>query len=382
MTINAHNFVADKLVDIVEDKHRRMQLMVNSFTVFGIVFLILMFINSLLFGKDLFLTIVLALFSIAASINVYVMNKNREAGRIGLTVINYSLALLLLYSGGYQGTGMLWSYLLAAVGIFINSFRVGLLLNTLFLIITSTILLVGYDYGLSRVEYSDVISFRVILTLIALSGMCHILIFFQSRADEQILSMHEGGIASLAYLDSLTMLSNRITFRSVLYHAIQMDSTHKTAFIYIDLDNFKSINDSHGHDFGDLVLAEYAKRLAKVVREQLGDDIVGEYDIGRLGGDEFAIFVRDASNSEQVEILAEKIMAITAQNTISVLEHETHALGSSIGVAYVDTSQHDLIDSLSMADKVMYKAKKAGKGTIRYTDLAELKKDHEEVAAV
>ncbi len=369
MTINAHNFVADKLVDIVEDKHRRMQLMVNSFTIFGLVFLVLLFINSLLNGDDPLLSSILGVFSTAAACNVLLMNRNREAGKIGLTVINYSLAVLLLYSGGYQSTGVLWSYLLAAVGIFINSFRVGLILNTLFLIVTSLILFIGYDYGFSRVEYSDIISFRVILTLIALSGMCHILMFFQGRADEQILTMHEGGIASLAYLDALTMLSNRVTFRSVLYHDIQMGGNEKVAIIYIDLDNFKPINDQYGHDFGDAVLADYAKALSKTVHQHLGKDAVGDYDVGRLGGDEFAIYVRDASDQKKVRQLAQGILSITSPDVLSILSGKNHELGSSVGVAFVSTKQQDLIESLSLADKAMYQAKKAGKGKVQYVNL-------------
>jgi diguanylate cyclase (GGDEF)-like protein len=276
-----------------------------------------------------------------------------------------------LYSGGYESTGFLWSYLLAAVGIFVNSFRIGLILNTVFLILTSAILLTGFEYGFSRVEYSEILALRVILTLIALSGMCHILIFFQGRADHQILTMHEGGIASLAYLDSLTMLSNRVTFRSVLYHANQMGKTEKTALIYIDLDNFKSINDVYGHDVGDAVLAAYAKTLAHVVREELGEDSVEEYDVGRLGGDEFAIFVRDASNESNVRRLAEQVLAITEQNKLPILQDQKHNLGSSIGVVYVDTQHQDLIASLSLADKGMYEAKRAGKGKIRYVNLSQ-----------
>ncbi len=366
MTVNAHNFVADKLVDIVEDKHRRMQLMVNSFTVFGLVFLVLLWLNSLVDGSNPLLSTILGVFSLAATFNVFLMNYNREAGRIGLTVINYSLAVLLLYSGGYESTGMLWSYLLAAVGIFINSFRVGLVLNSLFLGVTSAVLLVGYDYGFSLVEYSDVLSFRVILTLIALSGMCHILIFFQSRADQQILNMHEGGIASLAYLDSLTMLSNRITFRSVLYHTVQLGTKQKSALIYIDLDNFKSINDTYGHDFGDQVLAEYARELKKTAQNAIGKDNVEDYDVGRLGGDEFAIFVRDASDKPTVEMVAERILDITRNETLKSLKNIPNQLGSSIGVAFIDPNQLDLTEGLSIADKAMYQAKNAGKDTIRY----------------
>lgn len=370
MTINTHNFVADKLVDIVEDKHKRMQLMVNSFTIFELFFLTSLFLNSIPSGYDRLLSTILGLFSCSTAVNIFVMNRNQEAGRVGLTIINYSLALMLLYSGGYESNGFLWSYLLAAVGIFINSFRIGLILNTAFLIVTSAILFKGFEYGFSRVEYSEILSFRVILTLFALSGMCHILIFFQGRADHQTLTMHESDIASLAYLDSLTMLSNRVTFRSVLlYHVIQEGHAEKTALIYIDLDNFKSINDVYGHDVGDVVLAEYAKTLVHIVKHELGEDSVGEYDVGRLGGDEFAIFVRDASDESKVRRLAKQVLAITGHNTLPILQDKEHELGSSIGVAYVDTQHQDLIGSLSIADKGMYEAKKAGKDDIRYVNL-------------
>lgn len=370
MTINTHNFVADKLVDIVEDKHKRMQLIVNSFTIFELLILTALFLNSIPFSDDRLLSTILGLFACSTAVNIFVINRNQEAGRVGLTIINYSLALMLLYSGGYESMGFLWSYLLSAVGIFINSFRIGLMLNTAFLIVTSAILLIGFEYGFSKVEYSEILSFRVLLTLIALSGMCHIIIFFQSRSDHQILTMHESDIASLAYLDSLTMLSNRVTFRSVLlYHATQEGQAEKTALIYIDLDNFKSINDIYGHDVGDAVLAEYAKTLGHIVRHELGDSSVGEYDVGRLGGDEFAIFVRDASDESKVRRLAEQILAITGHNTLPILQDRKHELGSSIGIAYVDTQYQDLIGSLSIADKGMYEVKKAGKNNIRYVNL-------------
>ncbi|MGO1298200.1 MAG: GGDEF domain-containing protein [Vibrio sp.] len=182
--------------------------------------------------------------------------------------------------------------------------------------------------------------------------------------------MHESDIASLAYLDSLTMLSNRATFRSVLlYHAIQVGEAKKTALIYIDLDNFKSINDVYGHEVGDVVLAEYAKTLVHIVRHELGEDSVGEYDVGRLGGDEFAIFVRDASDESKVCRLSEQVLAITGHNTLPILQDKKHELGTSIGVAYVDAQHQDLSGSLSIADKGMYEAKKDEKDNIRYVNL-------------
>jgi diguanylate cyclase (GGDEF)-like protein len=361
MSKNAHNFIAEKLVEVVEDKHRRQQMMVNSFTVFGLVFLIYASIRSY-FDEGGTLFYVLTTFAVFSSINVYVMFKKREWGIIGLTSILYSLSYYLLFTGGYENTGVFWVYLLAPIAIFINRFKTGLTLSIGFLITLSSLFISKDMHNILPEFYNDAISSRIVLTLIALSGMCHILIYFQSKVDEYIVKMHEGDIFKLAYFDSLTMLSNRITFRSILYHAVQRATYPSSALIYIDLDNFKSINDEYGHDQGDDVLADFGAALKRIAVKHIGSDKLGQYDVSRLGGDEFAIYVEDATNREIVIALTEDLLTSFNERVIPSLKGIHHELGASIGIVFVSSNERDLLSNMSLADKAMYEAKKAGKG--------------------
>ncbi|WP_428772411.1 GGDEF domain-containing protein [Vibrio sp.] len=362
MSINAHNFIVDKLAEVVKDKQRRQRMMVNAITVFGLVFLVVFCVNSFLKGEQM-LGSILAVFSGLAVCNVYVMNRWRTAGLIGLTTIIYSLGVILTVTGGYQSTGILWVYPLVAIAIFINPFQIGLLLNALFLLILTWVMFFSPYQQLSEALYTDVFAVRVVITLIGLAGMCHILIYFQSKADEYIIKMHEEDVVKLAYFDSLTMLSNRVTFRSILYHSIQRHNFPVSAIIYIDLDNFKDINDDYGHDCGDKVLADFGKQLRQVALRNLGNDL-GPYDVGRLGGDEFAIFIADAEDKVRVERLAKHVLAIFAEHQLESLKGLKHQMGVSLGVVFVDNEKADLIESISVADRAMYQAKQAGKGRI------------------
>ncbi len=367
MAINAHNFVAEKLVEVVKDRHRRQQLMVNSFTVFGLFFLFTFSVFSFISGETM-LGVILTAFTLLSSFNVYIMSKNREWGVIGLTTIIYMLAYYLLFTGGYRDTGIFWIYLLTPIAIFINQFRTGLILSLLFLSSLAVIFaLKGLHFWLPEF-YNEVVASRVVLTLFALSGMCHILIYFQSKSDEYIMKMHDEDIFKLAYFDSLTMLSNRVTFRSILYHAVQKAAFSTSALVYVDLDNFKSINDDYGHDHGDAVLADFGLALKNIAKEHIGVDKLGQYDVSRLGGDEFAIFVEDASDRNKVIEMVEDVLQGFSDEAIPSLTGIQHQLGASIGVVFTSNQTQDLISNMSIADKAMYEAKRAGKGCYNIID--------------
>lgn len=367
MAINAHNFVAEKLVEVVKDKHRRQKLMVNSFTVFGLIFLFTFSILSFL-ANQIPLALILSTFTLFSMFNVYVMTKNREWGVIGLTVIIYTLAYYLLFTGGYMDTGIFWIYLLAPIAIFINQFKAGLVLSSVFLFSLAGLFALKDVHVWLPDFYSEVVASRVVLTLFALSGMCHILIYFQSKADEYILKMHDEDIFKLAYFDSLTMLSNRVTFRSILYHAVQKATFTTSALVYIDLDNFKSINDEYGHDQGDAVLADFGLALKNIATQHIGEDKLGQYDVSRLGGDEFAIFVEDASDRSKVIRMVEDVLLGFSDQAIPSLTGIHHQLGASIGIVFSSNQSQDLVSNMSMADKAMYEAKKAGKGCYNVID--------------
>lgn len=256
--------------------------------------------------------------------------------------------------------GIMWVYPLASIVVFINRFEVGLGLNLTFLALLGLI----FHQQWLLTEYSAMVELRFVLTLMALSGMCHILIFFQQKMDDYILKMHEEGIHKLAYFDSLTQLANRATFRSILYHSTQSKHYDKSALVYIDLDNFKQINDQYGHDYGDKVLAQFGVAIKELVPQCLGREL-GQYDIARLGGDEFAIFIEDAMEESDVVQLGYEILNMIESTQMSTLRRVHNEVGASIGIVFVSAAQLDLDDSLKLADRVMYEAKNAGKGQVK-----------------
>jgi diguanylate cyclase (GGDEF)-like protein/PAS domain S-box-containing protein len=178
----------------------------------------------------------------------------------------------------------------------------------------------------------------------------------------------EERIHSLAYVDTLTSIPNRRQLMDQIRMALANNKrTGKAgAVLFMDLDNFKTLNDTHGHSVGDLLLIEAASRLKAVVRET---DIVA-----RFGGDEFVVLLgnldaNDAAASSQALDVAKKIWA-TLTTPYQLNAVITHASSASIGIALF-SDQHDDEDALlQQADAAMYQAKQAGKNRIRFFDAA------------
>ena len=159
-----------------------------------------------------------------------------------------------------------------------------------------------------------------------------------------------------AFHDSLTGLANRALFEDRLRHALArtMRTGRTLAVLFLDVDDFKTINDSLGHRTGDILLNAAASRIDSMVRP--GDTAA------RLGGDEFAVLVESVDSHEEAHRIARRILqALTAPVTID--QHDL-TLTASIGIAF----GHELVqagDLLRNADMAMYAAKEAGKGSIK-----------------
>ncbi|WP_189687845.1 putative bifunctional diguanylate cyclase/phosphodiesterase [Pseudorhodoferax aquiterrae] len=153
--------------------------------------------------------------------------------------------------------------------------------------------------------------------------------------------------------DTLTGLANRWMFNQHLAQAFRQMGRQpgKLALLLLDLDDFKSANDRHGHAVGDLVLVEAARRIAASVRT--GDVIA------RLGGDEFVVLLREIGTSDAV-VVAEKIVEALAQPCM--VEGHGITLGGSIGIAYCPDDAQDADTLMRYADMAMYRAKSLGRG--------------------
>ncbi len=156
-----------------------------------------------------------------------------------------------------------------------------------------------------------------------------------------------------AFHDSLTDLPNRVLFMDRLEHALALAERWegKVAVLYIDLDNFKFINDSLGHDAGDLLLVAVSERLKACLRP--GDTVA------RLGGDEFAILLEDVTDVSDATQVAERI-AEALQIPFDLEKHQFFT-SASIGIALGTAAQYRPGDLLRNADLAMYGAKKGGK---------------------
>ena len=165
-------------------------------------------------------------------------------------------------------------------------------------------------------------------------------------------------LSSLAHHDPLTSLPNRVMFQEKLQQIEKQCKEEASSFslMYIDLDNFKPINDSLGHDAGDYVLVSVAKRLQKLLRNM---DLVA-----RLGGDEFAVILTSISERKHAGIVAQKIIDALSK-PIDYKNHECH-IGASIGLSWYPDDAELLDDLIKNADKAMYQAKEAGKNIYRF----------------
>jgi diguanylate cyclase (GGDEF)-like protein/PAS domain S-box-containing protein len=162
-----------------------------------------------------------------------------------------------------------------------------------------------------------------------------------------------------AFHDALTGLPNRTLFQERLEHALMRLRREKghLSVTFIDLDGFKNINDTLGHDVGDLLLQEVAKRVQ--VRLRRGVDTVA-----RLGGDEFVVLMEDLQEAEHCACLASEIIADISQPL--TLRGHTVQVGASMGMAFFPEDGDSVQELMKCADAAMYAAKAAGKGTYRF----------------
>jgi diguanylate cyclase (GGDEF)-like protein/PAS domain S-box-containing protein len=167
----------------------------------------------------------------------------------------------------------------------------------------------------------------------------------------------EAQLTHQAFHDPLTSLANRALFRDRVEHALarsRRENTPGIAVLFLDLDDFKTVNDSLGHDAGDELLIAAAARLLNATR--------GSDTVARLGGDEFAILLENAREEEEVLVVARRVLAsLSAEVTVGARELRTAVrVGTSVGIAQ-STTEDTAETLLRNADLAMYKAKKGGK---------------------
>ncbi|MDO8350603.1 MAG: EAL domain-containing protein [Gallionella sp.] len=204
------------------------------------------------------------------------------------------------------------------------------------------------------------------LTITAVSDPNGIVVNYVATFNDITTSMAATDkIKSLAFYDPLTLLPNRRLLMDRLKQALATStrSGNSGALLFIDLDNFKTLNDTLGHDMGDLLLQQVALRLESCVRE--GDTVA------RLGGDEFVVMLEELScqpleAAAQTKAIGEKILlALDRPYQLTIHEYRSTP---SIGATLFNDHEREIEELLKQADIAMYQAKKAGRNTLRFFD--------------
>lgn len=217
----------------------------------------------------------------------------------------------------------------------------------------------GYhDNVISQIETSSRLQNLGVLLVLLVLGLEALFIF---RPLTQQLGEYHKHLIKMALTDFLTGVNNRRAFITQANQGLDLYRRHKTPFclVLMDLDKFKSINDTYGHKTGDLVLQHYAKLMQKHMRTH--------DTLGRLGGEEFAIFLPQTSADEALTII-ERFRKLVAETPCPYVdgngEKKTLNYTSSFGIVGVSTGTWTLDELLIRADENLYKAKEQGRNRV------------------
>jgi diguanylate cyclase (GGDEF)-like protein len=183
----------------------------------------------------------------------------------------------------------------------------------------------------------------------------------QRKKVEAELRAHKEHLHHLAHHDTLTGLPNRVLFNEELNKALKIAAEKNTllALLFIDLDRFKTINNTKGHQAGDLVLKTIATRLSSL-------SLPEESIVARLGGDEFIVLIKSLKTKEQIAEISKAILATCATPIQDQLN--TYYLSASVGVSIYPQDGHTLEELQKKADIAMYKSKSTAPGNFLYYD--------------
>lgn len=174
-----------------------------------------------------------------------------------------------------------------------------------------------------------------------------------SRLVEAERSLHK-----IAFTDALTGFGNRAYLNRLLRRLNNSIYFENVALFFIDIDSFKGVNDSYGHEFGDKVLVEFARRLISAFRD--GDHLV------RIGGDEFVAILTGVFDHTALEHIGQKVLDLFSADFY--IDQQHFSVTSSLGIAYSSKDDFKPEELLKQADSAMYHAKKTGKNTYKFFD--------------
>lgn len=347
-------------------RQRRRYTLCHVLTFLGVLFLTAFGGLSLVSGSQVLGTILL-INALVGLINLYLLKRSGNVERAAkiLSGILFVLSMSLLITGGENNTGMLWIYPIVAINLFINRFWPAVFVFSIFSIASALLLFTPLS-ALLMTSYSLTESVRFMLTMLALNSICLAALRSEEQAYETIMQLHADDIRQMAYYDKLTGLPNRWSFKTNLERMLNRAERDKQriGLLYIDLDNFKQVNDQHGHEAGDRVLLKFSERLLDVIRPN--DQLYKPQteSLARLAGDEFVVLLPNIKDPLDASTVAARILNIF-KGGFSV-DDVNHMIYASIGIAVYPDDSADSKNLLHHADAAMYDAKNNGRNCFKF----------------
>lgn len=295
---------------------------------------------------------------------LYSARRSDHFAHLILSAVLLAQACALLYLGDTHPNRLFWLYPIVAIIIFINRFSVGLALSSA-LCLFGTFIVYRHHTDLADEAIGDE---RLIISLIALSFICNVCAYLYTQAVNYIQSLYQEGIEDLAYTDRLTGLANRWSFENWAKSKLAQQSNNEalTALVFIDIDNFKAINDSYGHQVGDEVLKRFAQRLKNNLRHRDRVTEQDDYSIARFAGDEFVLLLYDVRNQHDLDHILARICHLMDDRLQDKDYMMFELLTVSAGAALFPSDADNLEELTRCADKAMYSAKYHGKNQYCY----------------
>lgn len=296
---------------------------------------------------------------------------------VTLTGVLMFQGLTLLLYGAQFPDRLIWLFPLMVAVIIINEFKIGLICSSIF-----CLLAIATNVFNQGTETSYGLQHSFLLGLIISCIICNTASFYYSKLLNYIQSLYREGIEDLAYLDQLTGLANRWSFenwaRTKLTEVRNLSTT--TALVFLDIDDFKEINDTYGHEVGDRVLQNFSRRLKNNIRTRDRKNNHHDYSIARFAGDEFVILLYDVRSKKDLDGILERISNLFHDSYAG--NNKVSSLTVSVGVALYPQDADNLHELTRCADKAMYAAKHSGKNQYRYysgailNSLEEMPQEH------
>lgn len=351
--------------NILNVRHQRRLRLCQMLTVIGCPFLLIFGLFSLIDESYLLSGILLGCLYLGL-LNLYFLYKqaNIERAVLVLNAILFVLSLTLLITGGKDNTGILWIYPIVAINLFINRFWSAIYLYGFFLVLSGLLLFTPLS-SLLQTSYSASEALRFEISLLALWAICLAALRSEENSHDVVVKLHSEDIHKLAYFDSLTGLPNRWNFQINLERLLRRSSMpQRVGLLYIDLDNFKQVNDNYGHKVGDSLLLSFSERLSELVRPT---DLIATgqlNEVARLAGDEFVVILPELNNSIDAGSVAHRILKLFDDGF--ELDGITHPVYASIGISIFPDDAISPAVLLQNADAAMYAAKRSGNNCMQF----------------